>query len=190
MPQREIKYQRDADPAWASRIAEHAGCERLLSCTQCGNCSGTCPLSIYMDVSPRRIMALVREGFREEALRSQAIWLCTCCYACAVDCPQRISVTDVMFALKREAIESRRGPRRFPVPVLAEQFLRMVRAHGRSAEFWLAARMALRTNPLALLGMLRLAWRLRRAGRLPVWPDSIHRLASFQDAMGLEKGRK
>ena len=53
---------------------------------------------------PRRIIQLVREGFRHDALRSQTIWLCASCYACAVHCPQDIHITDVMYTLKREAI--------------------------------------------------------------------------------------
>jgi heterodisulfide reductase subunit C len=143
-----------------------------------------------MDVSPRRILAMVREGFREEALRSQTIWLCTCCYACSVDCPQQIGVTDILFALKREAIEHRISPRRFPVPVLAHEFLQMVRDHGRSAEFWLAARMAIRSNPLALFTMFRVMRDLRRTGRLPLRVESIHRLAGFQGALGLDRRRR
>jgi quinone-modifying oxidoreductase subunit QmoC len=190
MAQRQIKYQRDADPGWGRRVSAQPGCERLYSCTQCGNCSGTCPLSIYMDISPRRIMALVREGFRDDALRSQTIWLCTCCYACAADCPQKIGITDIMFSLKREAIENRIYPKRFPVPVLAQEFFKMVRAHGRSAEFWLTMRMALRTNPLALFSMLRLAWQLWRAGRLPIRSENIHRLTEFQGAIRRAKEGK
>ncbi len=34
----------------------------LTTCIQCGTCSGTCPLSLYMDFTPRRIIALVRTG--------------------------------------------------------------------------------------------------------------------------------
>ena len=102
--ERKLKFQREADPAWALRVSEWPGCEGLFSCLQCGSCSGTCPLSIYMDFAPRRIIALVREGFREEALSSQTIWLCACCYSCAVHCPRGSQITDVMYGLKQEAI--------------------------------------------------------------------------------------
>jgi quinone-modifying oxidoreductase subunit QmoC len=188
MLQRQIKYQRDADPEWGRRVASLPGCERLLACSQCGSCSGACPLSIYMDITPRRILALAREGFRDDVLRSQTIWLCSCCYACATDCPQGIHITDVMFALKREAIENGYHPRRFAIPALAEEFDRSVRSSGRTPEFWLATRMAVRSGPAALLGTLRLAWKLRRRGRLVLRPRGIQRLARFQDAMRRAKG--
>ncbi len=72
------------------------------------------PLSIYMDFTPRRIMTLVREGFRKEALSSQTIWLCASCYSCAVHCPQDIHITDVMYSLKREAIKDKLVSEAFP----------------------------------------------------------------------------
>ena len=49
---RKLKFQREADPEWARQVSERPGCEGLFSCLQCGACSGTCPLSIYMDFSP------------------------------------------------------------------------------------------------------------------------------------------
>lgn len=164
--QRILKFQREAEPEWGRQVSGRPGCEKLFSCLQCGACSGTCPLSIYMDFSPRRIIALVREGFRGDALRSKTIWLCASCYSCTVHCPQQIQITDVMYSLKREAIQDKLYPNRFPVPVLATEFYRAVQRRGRNSEFWLVLRMALRTNPLMLLGMVRTAWQLFRTGRL------------------------
>lgn len=177
--QRELKFQREADPEWARQVSERPGCEGLFSCLQCGACSGTCPLSIYMDFSPRRIVALIREGFRKDALSSKTIWLCASCYSCAVHCPRQIHITDVMYSLKREAIQSRLYPARFPVPVLAQEFYNMVRRRGRSSEFWLVLRMAFRSNPLALLGMVRNGWDLVRTGRLSLRRDRIRDIASL-----------
>jgi heterodisulfide reductase subunit C len=78
-----------------------------------------------MDFSPRRIVALVREGFRKDALSSKTIWLCASCYSCAVHCPRQIHIADVMYGLKREAIQDRLYPARFPIPVLAQEFYKM-----------------------------------------------------------------
>ena len=175
--QRELKFQREADPEWARRLSERPGCEGLFSCLQCGACSGTCPLSIYMDFSPRRIIALVREGFREDALGCKTIWLCASCYSCGVHCPRQIHITDVMYGLKQEAIQSRLYPARFPVPVLAQEFCKMVRRRGRNSEFWLVLRMALRSNPLILFGMWRTGWDLLRTGRLSLRRERIRDVA-------------
>ncbi len=182
--EREVRYQRESDPSWTARIVARPGCERLMSCVQCGTCSGTCPLSPYMDFTPRRIVALVREGFRRDALGSRTIWLCTSCYACATHCPQGIHITDLMAALKREAIREAAFPRRFPIPVLAREFYRAVRRRGRISEFRVVARLMLETNPARLFWAARTGFALWRAGRLPVGPrhtrdlNQLHRVLS------------
>ncbi len=178
-----IRYQREAQPEWTRSILSHPGCERLMSCMQCGTCSGTCPLSLYMDFTPRRIVQLVREGFRDDALRSQTIWLCASCYACAAHCPQDIHITDLMYTLKREAIRERLFPRRFPIPVLAQEFYRTVRRWGRSSEFWVVLRLMLRTNPLGLLSMVPAGVALMRTGRLSLKRERIEHVEELQRAL-------
>ena len=170
---RRIRYQREVDVGWTQRMVAKPGCEELIACIQCGTCSGTCPLSIYMDFTPRRIIQLVREGFRQDALRSQTIWLCASCYACAVLCPQNIHITDVMYTLKREAIAEKLAPKRFPIPVLAGVFYNMVRTHGRTSEFWIVLRLMLRTNPLGLLSMARTGIALLRTGRMSLGQERV-----------------
>jgi quinone-modifying oxidoreductase, subunit QmoC len=177
---RKMKFQREAEPQWAEEFSKQPGCDRIWSCIQCGTCSGTCPLSIYMDFTPRRIIALVREGFRNDALGSQTIWLCASCYSCAVHCPQNVHITDLMYGLKREAIKYKMYPRRFPIPMLAREFYDIVRQHGRSSEFWLVLRMALRANPFALFSMVGSGWDLLRTGRLSLRYERIERVHELQ----------
>lgn len=184
---RKLKFQKEADPDWARRISEHPGCEGLFSCLQCGACSGTCPLSIYMDFGPRRIIALVREGFRTAALRSETIWLCASCYSCAVHCPRQIHITDVMYTLKREAMEGKLYPRRLPIPVLAQEFYKLVRRRGRNPEMWVVLRMALKSNPLILLSMLRTGWDLLRTGRLSLGRERAAGIREIQSHLSLRE---
>lgn len=129
-----------------------------------------------MDYGPRKIIALAREGFRKEALSSETIWLCASCYSCAVHCPQLIHITDVMYHLKREAISSRLYPKRFPIPVLAQEFFNVVRRRGRAAEFLVVLRMALRTNPFMLFTMWRTGLDMLRTGRLPLGGERVKRM--------------
>ncbi len=124
---RHIKYQADCDPSFPAAIKKVPGCEKLDSCIQCGTCSGVCPLSIYMDMTPRRVMNLVRYGFKKEVMASNTIWLCSSCYACTVECPREIKVTDIMYALKQMAIRERAYPRRFAMVVLANEFYKRAR---------------------------------------------------------------
>jgi quinone-modifying oxidoreductase subunit QmoC len=176
---RKLKHQKEATPGWAHELTKLPGCEKLFSCIQCGTCSGTCPLSIYMDFTPRRIMNLVREGFREDALASQTIWLCASCYSCTVRCPQQIQITVIMYTLKREAIKSRLFPKRFPIPALAREFYGMVSKNGRSSEMWLVMRMAMKSNPMILLTMIGTGWNLFRTGRMTLRSEKIRRVSEL-----------
>jgi len=178
-----MKFQREADPHWAENFSKQPGCDRIWSCIQCGTCSGTCPVSLYMDFTPRRIIALVREGFRSEALSSQTIWMCASCYSCTVHCPQNVPITDLMYSLKREAIRSHMYPKRFPIPVLAREFYEQVRRKGRNSEFWLVLRMAFRSNPLVLLTMVWSGLDLMRTGRMTLRQDKIKRIHELQDEL-------
>jgi hypothetical protein len=82
-------------------------------------------------------------------------------------------VTDVMYALKRRAIEKGLHPKRFPIPVLAKAFYNMVASRGRNAESWLVVELMVRTNPLGLFKMAPLGLKLMRTGRMSIGRDHI-----------------
>jgi heterodisulfide reductase subunit C len=161
-----VKYEKELKRDLAAEIVATPGGEKIFSCLQCGTCGSACPVSVYMDYTPRRLIGMVREGFKQEVVTSFAIWLCTSCYECTVRCPAGIKVTDVMYALKRVAIREGIYPRRFPVPVLAKEFIRMLKGTGRTNEFWLVLRVLLKTAPLKLLTSWPLGLRLWRRGRM------------------------
>ncbi len=185
--QRTMKYQREADAAWSDAIRKLPGCERIHSCIQCGTCSGTCPLSIYMDYTPRRIVQLVREGFKDDVLSSKTIWLCASCYSCTVECPQQVKITDVMYSLKREAIREQKFPKRFPIPALAREFYALVKRRGRNSEIPVVLRMALRSDPFVLLSMVRSGLDLFRAGRISLKSEKIRGARQLEKALTKEE---
>ena len=180
--ERTIKYDIERDRNFPREIMSHTGCEKLYGCIQCGTCSATCPVSIYMDYTPRQLMALTRAGFKHEVLNSLTIWICASCYACTVDCPKEIKVTDIMYALKRRALHDRVYPKRFPIPVLAREFFKMVRSRGRITESQLVMRLFVQTSWLALVKTWRLGFNLLRTGRFSLKtermanPDTLGRL--------------
>jgi heterodisulfide reductase subunit C2 len=176
---RTIKYEADRVRGFSKEIMSVSGCEQLQSCIQCGTCSGTCPLSIYMDFSPRQVMALVRADFKNEVLRSKTVWLCASCYACTVECPRQIRITDIMYALKQRAIQEGIFPKRFPIPVLAKEFSEMVRSKGRITETLLVMRLFLKANWRAVLNSWRLGLGLIRTGRFVIRHERIERRAEL-----------
>lgn len=191
--EQKVKYENDCDKEFAGWVTSQTGGENLRHCIQCGICSATCPLSLYMDYTPRRLINLAREGFKKEVLSSFTIWLCASCYACRAECPKEIKVTDIMYMLKRKAIEEGVYPRRFPIPVLAREFSRMIFMFGRINETLLVTDLFLRTNWFKFLSMTGLGFNLMRTGRLSLRPDSIKRrgeLRKVLDALDSEEKKE
>ncbi len=173
-----VKFEKELERDLAAEVVATPGGEKIFSCLQCGTCGSACPVSVYMDYTPRRLIGMVREGFKKEVITSFAIWLCASCYECTVRCPAGIRVTDVMYALKRIAIREGIYPRRFPVPVLAKEFIRMLKGTGRNNEFWLVLKVLLKTAPMKLLTSWPLGLRLWKRGRLCLGSTRIPRAAN------------
>jgi heterodisulfide reductase subunit C len=168
-----FRYEAELDLKFPEEVASMPGGRALFACIQCGTCSGTCPLATYMDYSPRKIIAMTRAGFKEEVLRSFTIWLCASCYACAVECPRKIKITDFMAELKQRAIHEGFAPKRFPAAVLAREFFEAVRKRGRNTESRLVLRLYAKTNPLKILDQALLGLRLLRTGRFSLRAESV-----------------
>jgi heterodisulfide reductase subunit C len=84
---------------FAKKIRELSG-QNLQLCYQCGMCTGNCPAAAYMDVSPRRIIELVRLGLEENVANSKTVWVCASCLACTVNCPRGFDLAKVMEAIR------------------------------------------------------------------------------------------
>jgi quinone-modifying oxidoreductase, subunit QmoC len=168
------KFEAQLDPGFAAEIAREVPDGELLhQCIQCGTCSSVCPLSAYMDYTPRRLIAMTRAGDRGDVLHSMTPWVCASCYACTVECPKRIPITEIMHALRRISLREKTYPRRFTTPVMTREFIDMIHDRGRSTESWISMKLYLRTNPGLLIKNVGLAGRLFRQGRLSARRESI-----------------
>ncbi len=157
--------------------------KKIKRCLQCGTCTGSCPVSYTMDITPREVIALFRAGDIESILKSRTIWICASCYACTVRCPVGIKVTDILYALKRLAMENNLFPSRFPVHALSRSFVALDNIFGRSYEPGLLVLFALRTKPTRLLGLLPLAWKLWRHGRIGLWPKRVKHINEIRSLL-------
>jgi heterodisulfide reductase subunit C len=127
--------------------------ERVLSCIQCGKCSGGCPAFAMMDLGPRRVMRAVQLGLKGEALASNTIWLCVSCMTCSSRCPMKIDVARVIESLRQRAIEEGVLPAEKEVALFHRLFLAQVSSLGRAYELGLGASYSLRTlTPFANMG--------------------------------------
>ncbi len=155
------------------------GGESIKKCIQCGTCTATCPVSYTMDITPREIIALFRAKDIDTILSSRTIWICASCYSCTVRCPQGVKVTDIIYSLKRLAIENEIFPKKFPVYALSNSFVWFVNHLGLSYEPGLLVSYYLRTNPFKLLGMVPLFLKLVKNGRIGFFPKKIKNKKSF-----------
>lgn len=167
------KKESELRAAFLYQVSNIPGGEKIKKCIQCGTCTGSCPVSYTMDIPPREIIALFRAGDIESILASRTIWICASCYACTVRCPMGIKVTDILYALKRMAMDNNLFPKRFPVYVLSRSFVSLINLFGRSYEIGLLVAFYLRTNPLRLVKMIPLGYRLWRRGRIRILPQRI-----------------
>jgi heterodisulfide reductase subunit C len=131
------------------------------------------------------------KDLKEEVLKSFTVWLCASCYSCSVECPKGIKVTDVMYALKREAITTGHYPKHFPTPVLANNFFSQVLKHGRSSEGPLLLKMYLKTNPMMLIKNMKLGFKLWKMGRLSLKTEKIKDKGNLNKLLNsIENGKK
>jgi len=160
------------------------GGDKIKECIQCGTCSASCPTSYAMDYTPREIIAAFRAGMLDRVLKSNTIWLCSSCYSCTVRCPSGIKLTDIMYELKRLAIEFGLTPKGVKAPVVAELFVDIVNKNGRIAEVPLVSRFMLRTNPLGAFKMIPRAMKMYKRGRMPITSHKIKGIAELEKCAG------
>jgi heterodisulfide reductase subunit C len=147
--------------------------EKIKECIQCGTCSASCPTSYAMDYTPREVIASLRAGLLDRVLKSNTIWLCASCYYCTVRCPSGIKLTDIMYELKRLAVEFGYVEKSAKAAIVSKLFVDLVDKNGRIAEVPLVSKFFLKTNPFAAFGMMPRAWKLFRRGRMPMIPHRI-----------------
>lgn len=77
----------------------------LLTCFQCGTCTGSCPSGRYTSLNVRRI---VRDSVKKDVSSEPELWMCTTCYNCQERCPRGIKITDAILTLRSEAVKKGR----------------------------------------------------------------------------------
>jgi heterodisulfide reductase subunit C len=153
--------------------------ERIKRCIQCGTCTGSCPVSYAMDISPRQLIALFRAGELETIMRSRSIWICASCYACTTRCPSGIKITDVIYALKRTVMEKEYESKAPQVQVLAKLFVDNLMSYGRLHEGTLIRKYYMKTGIFKLFGFIPLVKKMLETKRLALFPKKIKEYKSL-----------
>lgn len=152
----------------------------IKDCMQCGTCAGTCPVAGFMDSSPRRLIAMINAGLKDDVLASNTYWYCASCYQCTVRCPRGIDIAELMYALKRYSIWQNRYHDGLIGPVFSETFVKTILRDGRSYEPVLATTYLFTFGVQDFLQEALGATNLMLKGRIPLLPPRIKRLDNFK----------
>jgi heterodisulfide reductase subunit C len=77
----------------------------ILTCFQCGTCTGSCPSGKYTSLNVRRI---IKDSIKNDISDQLDLWMCTTCYNCQERCPRGIKVTDAILSLREKAVKNGR----------------------------------------------------------------------------------
>jgi heterodisulfide reductase subunit C/nitrate reductase gamma subunit len=83
-------------------------------CFRCSTCTNSCPVvhnyehpEEVLGLLPHQMMYAISLRCWEPVFSSKMLWDCLGCYKCQDNCPQRVSVADILYELKNRAISRR-----------------------------------------------------------------------------------
>lgn len=170
-------------------ITETPGDPRLEMCIQCGTCGGSCPSGADMEHTPRALFQMIKAGMKDMVLSSNTPWYCVSCYYCTVRCPQEVHITELMYTLKRMAIQEGlyRESTASRAPDFSGTFIDYVENYGRSFELGLATRYHLSHNPLNMVSMASMGMGMFIKGRMDLIPTRIKSLKQLKAILAKAK---
>ena len=103
-----LEWEEEDDPVVSTNLS--GDLSSFSSCVQCQTCTNVCPVVAAsahpehgVDLTPQKVMNLLRLGLRDMALGSRMVWDCTTCYQCQENCPEDIRVADILYELRNLA---------------------------------------------------------------------------------------
>ncbi len=95
--------------AFLEQVERETG-EDLSRCYQCGNCSGSCPVSDEMEIPVSQVIRLVTLGQEKMVLGSNSMWVCVSCFQCQYNCPKCLDPSKLMEGLRRLSLRKGHAP--------------------------------------------------------------------------------
>ena len=103
-----VAWEKEEDPVVSTSLT--GDLRTFSSCVQCQTCTNVCPVVAAsddpeqgVDLTPQKVMNLLRLGLRDMALGSRMVWDCATCYQCQENCPEDIRVADILYELRNMA---------------------------------------------------------------------------------------
>lgn len=164
------------------RQVEQLSGQNVSTCFQCEKCTNGCPLYSWMDVLPHRMMRCIQLGLKDDALRSNTIWVCASCETCTARCPNAIDIAHVMDTLRQ--ISQREGvpASQRSVPIFHKAFLNSIRRHGRVYEAEMASSFFLKNESWRSLSKLAgMGLQMFRKGKVKLMPSRVRGAGEVRD---------
>jgi len=151
------------DENFAAEVAALEDGKGIKQCLQCGICSASCPVrEIVPTFNPRRVIAKILLGLKQEVLASEEIWFCARCQQCTANCHKNIKPGDIITAARTLAL--REGHRETAGAKHTLAFLKDIASHGELNE----ATLPIRTLGLfATLKLIPYGFQLLLKGKAP-----------------------
>jgi heterodisulfide reductase subunit C len=156
------------------------GTRGLNCCIQCATCSAACSAVEFMDHTPRRLIAMINAGLKDEVLASNTFWTCASCYACSERCPKEIRPSELMYALKRYSLWKSRYRRDLVGPAFSRRFVHTIMRNGKSYEPGYAPAFIFAGGLKGMVREMRFGMRLMAKGRIPLIPSRVKRVVNFR----------
>lgn len=98
------------DPKLKKEIAARSG--EVISCIQCGACTGNCLLAnVDASFNPRNVVRMVMLGMRDYFREHPEVpYACNICELCKGVCPRGLNISNLCLALREQLVEEKIGP--------------------------------------------------------------------------------
>ena len=80
-------------------------------CMACGKCSASCPAYDEMEYHPHQFVSMVKNGDIEPLMKSESLYRCLTCFACAERCPRGVEPAKLVEAVRLAVIRQQDGNR-------------------------------------------------------------------------------
>lgn len=129
---------------------------------------------------------MIKAGMKDEVLKSNTPWFCVSCYYCTARCPQEIHITDIMYTLKRIAIEDQAFDDS-KAPDFSKTFINWVENYGRAFELGLMGIHTVRHNLLGSYKLAGMGIGMVTKGRMAFTPTRIKDIDSLKAILAKAK---
>ena len=135
---------------------------------------------------PRAIFAMIEAGMKEAVLKSNTPWYCVSCYFCMERCPQEVHITDIMYTLKRIAVQEKLYDNS-TAPDFSKTFINWVENYGRAFELGLMSMHMLKHNPFGVFKIAGMGVGMVTKGRMAFAPTRIKDIDGLKNILAKAK---